>query len=56
MSYQWRKNGVELPGATDLTLVVRTKNRGVSGLYSVLVSNSVSSVVSSMAALMARKG
>lgn len=51
LSYQWRKNGVGLPGATDSTLVVRTKNRGVSGLYSVLVSNSVSSVVSSMAAL-----
>ncbi len=38
-SYQWRFKGVDLPGATNATLILFDINDGKSGTYSVVVSN-----------------
>jgi hypothetical protein len=39
LSYQWRFNGAELPGATNATLVLTDTSPTLAGLYSVAVSN-----------------
>jgi hypothetical protein len=44
--YQWRKNGVAIPGATAATLVVSNVQEVDVAAYSVLVSNSVDDVLS----------
>lgn len=51
LSYQWRRNGLGLPGQNSSNLVLAGVNRSHSGLYSVEVSNGGGSVVSSNAAL-----
>lgn len=45
-TYQWRKNGVAIAGATAATYVVATARPADSGLYSVVVSNSAGSATS----------
>lgn len=51
LSYQWKKDGSDLTGATDSSLTLEATDRGVSGVYSVLVSNSICGVQSAGATL-----
>ncbi|MDB4722003.1 serine hydrolase [Verrucomicrobiales bacterium] len=51
VSYQWRKDGVNIPGATSRTLSLSAESRADIGNYSVVVSNSAGSVVSSNASI-----
>lgn len=46
VSYQWRKNGLDLAGATDASLRLASVQLGDAGHYSVLVSNPHGSVPS----------
>jgi alpha-tubulin suppressor-like RCC1 family protein len=52
--YQWRKNGVPIPGATGTDLVVGNVTAVDVASYSVLVSNSVTSVLSTAATISLR--
>ncbi|MDQ6630777.1 MAG: PA14 domain-containing protein [Verrucomicrobiota bacterium] len=49
--YQWRKNGVNISGATNRTLDIPNFQVANAGLYSVTISNSLGSVISSNALL-----
>jgi len=51
LSYQWRKDGNNLIGATNPTLSFTATNRSFMGAYSVLVTNLSGSVTSSPAGL-----
>lgn len=51
VSYQWRRNGVAIPGATDRTLVFSSVAFRDQGQYEVLVSDAVNEVVSEMVLL-----
>lgn len=51
LSYQWRFNGVHIPGATGSTLTLANLTLAESGEYSVAIDNSVGSVVSAPAEL-----
>jgi len=51
VSYQWRKNGVSLPGANGSSLVIATAAPGDSGSYDVVVTNPAGSVTSVSAVL-----
>jgi len=51
LSYQWRKNGVNIPGATSATLTLNSVGAGNSGSYSVVVSNPYGSATSANATL-----
>lgn len=44
--YQWRKDGVPIPGATDAKLKLRNVSGEAAGVYTVVATNSASSVVS----------
>jgi autotransporter-associated beta strand protein len=52
-TYQWRRNGVDLPGeeADTLTVIAATNNAGSQGSYTVVVSNAYASLLSNVAAL-----
>jgi len=45
-SYQWRKDGVAISGATSSTFSITSSKTGDSGTYSVVVSNTAGSVTS----------
>ena len=47
LTYQWKLNGTNLPGATDAWLDLRDIHFTDAGLYTVIVSNSFGSVTSS---------
>jgi hypothetical protein len=49
MTYQWRKNGVEIEGARSATLPLGPVTRSVQGSYDVLVTNAAGSVTSQAA-------
>ncbi|MBI5772017.1 MAG: immunoglobulin domain-containing protein, partial [Verrucomicrobia bacterium] len=51
LSYQWKKDGADLTGATSSTLLVSNLQAASAGGYTVIVSNSAGSVTSSVAAL-----
>jgi hypothetical protein len=51
LTYQWRRNGLPIAGATDATLVLVSLRRGDAGDYSVLVSNPAGAVASAVARL-----
>jgi hypothetical protein len=51
LSYQWRRDGVALPGATNAVLSIPSTRPINAGSYSVVVANATGSVVSSSAAL-----
>ncbi len=50
-AYQWLLNGTNLAGQTGSTLTISTAYASAAGTYSVIVSNSVASVISSPATL-----
>jgi hypothetical protein len=50
-SYQWRHNGIALPGATSASLTITELRRNDAGAYSVLVSNPAGTVASAVATL-----
>jgi sugar lactone lactonase YvrE len=50
-SYQWRKGGVDIPGATGATLLIGSTRLSDAGTFSVLVKNSQGSVLSASATL-----
>ncbi len=49
--YQWKKNGVDIPGATTATLTFAPATLAANGNYSVVVSNATGNVTSSAATL-----
>ena len=51
LSYQWSKDGVPIPGATNLTLILEPGVLSDEGSYTCEVSNSCNSVVSSPSVL-----
>ena len=51
LSYQWKLDGAEIPGATASVLCLTNLQFGGSGQYAVLVSNALGSVTSSNAML-----
>jgi len=51
LSYQWRKGGVNIPGATAANLTINPVAAGDAGSYDVVVSNSCGTVTSSAATL-----
>lgn len=51
LSYQWRKDGASLPGATSSTYSIASVTSGDAGTYSVVVSNSAGSATSNDATL-----
>ncbi len=51
LSYQWRKNTVNIPGATGSTYTIASTAGGDAGTYTVVVSNAVSNVTSNGATL-----
>jgi T5SS/PEP-CTERM-associated repeat protein len=51
LSYQWRRNDVDLAGKTDSTLILINLQATNAGSYTVVVSNSADSVTSSNALL-----
>ncbi len=51
LSYQWRKNGMSIVGATSRTLMLSNIQSSDAGLYSVVVTNAVGSATSGDARL-----
>jgi len=51
LSYQWKKNGTDIPGASTATFYVNSVQMSDAGSYLVVVSNSMGSVTSSVATL-----
>ncbi len=51
LSYQWQKDGVDISGATDSTLVLTAVSAADAGSYTVIVSNDCGSVTSPAATL-----
>jgi alpha-tubulin suppressor-like RCC1 family protein len=51
LSYQWQRNGVAIPGATNATLTLTGIGATQQGNYSVLISTSAGSLTSSNATL-----
>lgn len=50
-TYQWRKNGANISGATSATYAIATATANDAGTYTVVVSNSQGSVTSATATL-----
>jgi len=48
LTYQWQKNGVDLSGETNTSLVLTSVNAGNDGNYTVVVSNDWGSVTSNV--------
>ncbi|MDB6028696.1 MAG: hypothetical protein JWM68_4919 [Verrucomicrobiales bacterium] len=51
LSYQWRKDGIDLPGATNSTLSLTGVQTSDAGIYTAAVGNMVATVVSPGATL-----
>lgn len=49
-TYQWRKDGVDLPGQTAATYTVKAATAADAGLYSVRITNPAGSTISDNAA------
>jgi hypothetical protein len=50
-TYQWRREGVNLPGATGASLVVPNATAALAGSYTCVVTNTIGSVTSAPASL-----
>ena len=55
-TYQWRQNGLNLPGATSPAYQITSFNAGHAGSYECLVSNSAGSILSAAAVLVIPSG
>lgn len=53
LSYQWRKNGVDIGGANDANLTVSNTQLSDAGVYDVVVSNALGTITSQPAGLSA---
>ncbi len=51
LMYQWQRNGIDIPDATNLTYTVPSVSSAVAGDYTVLITNSFGNVVSNTATL-----
>jgi hypothetical protein len=51
LSFQWRRNGLDVPGATDASLTVSNTPPSKAGTYNVEITNTLGSVTSTDAAL-----
>ena len=51
LSYQWRKDDVDVPGANETTLVFETLTKDDAGTYLVVVTNDIDDVISDPAVL-----
>ncbi|MSU28557.1 MAG: hypothetical protein EXS27_11680, partial [Pedosphaera sp.] len=51
LRYQWRHNGIDIPGAINPVFTLANAQSSAAGLYSVLVANSVGTILSAEAAL-----
>ena len=51
LSCQWRRNGVNIPGATNFSCVFTTLTHGISGNYDLIVTNRFGSATSSIGSL-----
>lgn len=51
LTYQWKKNNVDIPGATNSTYTISNVTSASAGAYNVVVSNPIGSVVSNTAYL-----
>lgn len=49
LAYQWRRNGVDIPGATTATYVINNITAAAAGEYTVVVSNAAGAVTSTKA-------
>ena len=56
LSYQWRQNGTNIPGATTNALTMFRVQTAQAGDYSVAITNSVGSITSSSAMLVVNPG
>ena len=56
LAYQWRFNGLDVPGATQSSLIRAAVQPASEGFYSVVVTNSSGSVTSALASLTVRSG
>jgi len=56
VTYQWQKNGTNIVGATSATYSIASPQEADSGAYACLITNSVGSVTSSLAALAVVQG
>jgi hypothetical protein len=48
LAYQWRKNGTDVPGATNTTCTINFASTNDNGAYSVMLSNSAVAMFSSI--------
>ena len=55
LSYQWKKGGTDIPGATSSSYAISNTTSANDGVYSVVVTNSAGSVTSSNATLTVAK-
>ncbi|MBI5801450.1 MAG: immunoglobulin domain-containing protein [Verrucomicrobia bacterium] len=51
LAFQWRRNGVVIPGATSPTLALTNLSAAEAGAYSLIISNVFASVISGTAVL-----
>jgi len=55
LAYQWRKDGVDITGATNAALPLAQVNPGSAGVYEVIVSNDCGTLTSAAAAVSVRE-
>jgi hypothetical protein len=56
LSYQWKRDGLDIPGATQATLTLQNLTSAQAGLYSVAVSNKVGKALSDVATINIKPG
>ena len=56
LSYQWKKDGADIPGATGVTLTLTNVQPSDAGSYTVVVSNSLGDATSDPATLTVTTG